>query len=164
MKLRRRLRCISCTALLIALGLMVRGAPPARASSINGCIDSCFGAFSGPNQTSLRDNCVNTCPNRVNFGAIAYSARDDAYGYSFDYHNAGDADQRALSDCQSEGEDCKVVLTFSETCAALAAGDNKRFAASIGDGAGDAANNALNACSHNGGKKCAIKLATCARD
>jgi hypothetical protein len=64
----------------------------------------------------------------------------------------------------TEGAGCKVVITFSETCAALAAGDNDRFATSEGDGAGVARGNALTACSRNGGKHREIKASTCARD
>ncbi len=159
----RHAAALSWASLVVAPILMMPIAP-ARASDVNACIDSCFSSFSGPNQESLRQNCVNGCPNRVNYGAIAYSVSDDAYGYSFAYHNAGDANQRALSDCSAQGNGCKVVLTFSETCAALAAGDNKRFAANTGDGAGDAAGQAMNACNHKGGKNCSIRLSTCARD
>jgi hypothetical protein len=161
--IRMRLRWISWAALVVLLSLVMRNAP-ARAESINNCIDSCVDSFNGSDQWELQQNCVNNCKNRVNYGAIAYAESNGAYGYSYDYHNAGDAGQRALSDCASEGDGCKVVLTFSETCAALAAGDNNLFAASVGDGAGNAQNYALTACSRKGGRNCAIKVSTCARD
>ena len=86
---------------------------------------------------------MNQCPNRVNYGAIAYAEHNGAYGFSYHYHSAAEANQHALSDCLAQGAGCKVVISFSETCAALAAGDNDRFAASLGDGRGEAQGNAL---------------------
>jgi len=157
-----KLRWISWVALVVALGVAAQIAP-ARADSINHCIDSCFGTW-GSDQEELRQECVNRCPNGVNYGAIAYAEQDGAYGFSYHYHSAAEANQRALSDCLAQGAGCKVVISFSETCAALAAGDNDRFAASLGDGRGEAQGNALTACSRNGGKNCEIKTWTCARD
>jgi serine/threonine-protein kinase len=100
----------------------------------------------------------------VNYGAIAYAVHNGAFGYSFHYHSAAEAEQQALTDCNAKGAGCKVVISFSETCAALAAGDNEKFAASRGDGRGDAQGQALAACSRNGGKHCEIKVWSCARD
>jgi len=107
---------------------------------------------------------LNRCPNAPNYGAIAYAEHNGAYGFSYHYHSAAEAEQRALSDCMTKGAGCEVVISFSETCAALAAGDNDRFAASRGDGAGKAESEALTACSRNGGKHCEIKAWACARD
>jgi len=120
--------------------------------------------YSGSDQWELQQGCVNQCSNQVNYGAIAYSASNGAFGYSFAYHSAAEANQHAVSNCSRNGDGCKVVLSFSENCAALAAGDNNRFATSLGDGVGDARGRALRACEHNGGKNCAIKASTCARD
>ncbi|MGO9060001.1 MAG: DUF4189 domain-containing protein [Candidatus Binataceae bacterium] len=101
---------------------------------------------------------MNRCPSRVTYGAIAYSESSGAYGFSYDYHNAEDANQRALSDCNKEEDGCKVVISFSENCAALAAGDNHRFGVTLGDGSEAARANALTACRQNGGKHCEIKV------
>lgn len=157
-----KLRSISCVVVGVGLLSAVRIAP-ARADSINHCIDSCFGTWSG-DQQELRQECLDRCKNAVNYGAIAYAVHNGAYGFSYHYHSAADAEQRALSDCASEGDGCKVVISFSETCAALAAGNNERFGTSTGDGAGAARGEALKVCSRNGGKNCEIKASTCARD
>jgi hypothetical protein len=135
----------------------------ARAEPINSCIDTCVDTYSGSYQWELQQNCVNQCRNQEDYGAIAYAVKSGSYGYAYDYHNADDANQRALSDCASEGTGCRIVLSFSETCAALAAGDNNRYAASLGDGVGDARGQALSACARNGGTNCAIKVSTCSR-
>ena len=130
-----KLRCIFSAALAVVLGLVVQSAP-AWADSINHCIDSCFSTWPGSDHEELRQECLNQCRNAPNYGAIAYAEHNGAYGFSYHYHSATEANQRALSDCMAHGADCKVVISFSETCAALAAGDNGRFAASRGDGRG----------------------------
>ncbi len=157
-----KLQFISCVVLYVVLALAVQIAP-ARADSVNHCIDSCFSTW-GSDQEESRQQCLNQCRNAPNYGAIAYAVQNGAYGYSYHYHSAAEADQHALSDCLARGADCKVVISFSETCAALAAGNNGRFAASRGDGRGEAQSNALTACSHDGGKDCGIKTWACARD
>ena len=159
-------RCVHSHRIAIATLIAALSLVPiaARAESINGCIDTCVDTFSGENQWELEQNCMNNCRNRVNYGAIAYDTGSGAWGDSYDYHSTDDANQRALSDCSREGPACKVVISFSETCAALAAGDNSAWAANVGDGVGDARHNALVACARNGGRNCAIKVSTCARD
>ncbi|MCS6783427.1 MAG: DUF4189 domain-containing protein [Chloroherpetonaceae bacterium] len=59
---------------------------------------------------------------REQVGAIAIGSRG-RFGYSYDWSNAVQANQRALQECGSP--DCKVVLTFSGGCGALAEGQNR---------------------------------------
>ncbi len=158
-----KFRWIFSAALIAVLGFMVQVAL-ARADSVNHCIDSCFSTWPGSDHEELRQECLDRCRNAVNYGAIAYAEDNGAYGFSYDYHSAAEANRRALADCTTQGAGCKVVISFSETCAALAAGNNDRFAASRGDWRGEAQGNALTACSRNGGKNCEIKAWTCARD
>jgi len=145
----------------VAIGLLVRAS--AHAESVNGCIDTCTDTYNS-DQWELQQNCMNQCQNHVNYGAIAYAPGDGSYGYSYDYHSENEADRHALANCSDEGNGCQVVITFWETCAALAAGDNNRYAASLGDGAGDASGKALAACARKGGRNCDVKVSTCARD
>lgn len=151
-------------AVLVFLLDLIAPAPSAWADSVNHCIDSCMDTYNSSNQSELQQTCVNQCRNRVNYGAIAFSVLNGANGSSYGYHSADEADQRALSNCEQRGDGCKVVIGFSETCAALAAGDDNRFAANLGDGRGSAENSALAGCHRNGVKNCAIKASTCARD
>jgi hypothetical protein len=53
------------------------------------------------------------------FGAIAYSANTGTLGYSYDYLSDGAAQQAALQSC---GNDCTVVVSFTNGCGALAVG------------------------------------------
>ncbi len=58
------------------------------------------------------------------FGAIAFSTRNGAIGYSYDYRSAIDAQQSAIHRC---GDDCTVVLAFANACGALAIGAGRGF-------------------------------------
>lgn len=53
------------------------------------------------------------------FGAIAFSTKSGAVGYSYDYSSGLDAQNNALGQC---GADCTVVLAFTNACGALAVG------------------------------------------
>jgi hypothetical protein len=61
------------------------------------------------------------------YGAIAFLSSDKGYdfGYAHNYPNQQSASQRALSRCAQRAgrEGCRIVLKFSESCAALAVGN-----------------------------------------
>lgn len=57
------------------------------------------------------------------YGALAFSEDDGAWGWSADYATKAKANRVAMDKCQENGESCKVVLTFWNTCAAFANGD-----------------------------------------
>lgn len=72
-----------------------------------------------------------------NYGAIAYSPNTRAFGYSYDYGSRGQAENRAMSECQNRSRGCRVVIWFRNACGAVAAGpdgwgsawgDNRRLA------------------------------------
>jgi Domain of unknown function (DUF4189)/KTSC domain len=60
------------------------------------------------------------------FGAIAYSDRSGANGYSYDFDSAIQAQERALQAC---GYDCRVVIGFANACGALAVGAGRGYGA-----------------------------------
>jgi len=66
---------------------------------------------------------VQIAPARADtYGAIAYSEQNAAYAWSVDQGSPKDANLRALSFCTKKGDGCKVVASFSNSCAALAVG------------------------------------------
>jgi hypothetical protein len=147
--------------LAVVLGL---AALMARAEEVNRCIDRCFGGVGDqPGYTTLRDMCVQQCgKNATPYGAIAYGAESQAAGWSYDYRTKGDADQQALANCAKYGDDCKVVVTIFNSCAAVAAGDNKRFAVAQARRGEQAQANAVAACTQQGGTNCEVKAWSCA--
>lgn len=97
------------------------------------------------------------------YGAIAYGEESTAWGYSFDMPDSASADRRALSGCAARGNDCKVVVNFENSCAALAAGINKRYATGQASDREQSEATALASCKRNGGEDCDIKVWSCAR-
>ena len=54
------------------------------------------------------------------YGAIAYGPKSGASGDAYGESSAADAERKALSFCARRGDDCKVITSFSNTCAAVA--------------------------------------------
>ena len=149
-------------ALLLCGGLAL----PARAQDVNACIDRCFSNFS-PSQmggsTELRNECLQQCKApSVAFGAIAYGARSTANGYAYGKSNMKAAIQTAISNCQQHGDDCKIVASFSNSCAAVAAVESKNVY-SVGQGKTKAQsqNSAMALCTSAHGKGGEIEAWTC---
>ena len=111
-----------------------------------------------------RSYCVSRCTGQrsTSFGAIAYGGKSHAYGYSFDHDNAASAERMAMTNCRKKGEDCKVVASFSNACAAVASGAKDRFGAVKGASRKEAEAAALAACGKSAGGKCEIEVWTCA--
>ena len=156
------LRWILAAALGAAVSLGAVGAP-AFAQSVNYCIDQCFSAhIDQPGHTELRDMCVQQCGKpKVTFGAIAYGPESEATGWSYDYETEDEARHMALRNCAPHGNDCRVVMSFSNACGAVAAGSNKRYA--IGEGVSEkqAQADAMAKCSKAGGTECDIQAWSC---
>ena len=98
------------------------------------------------------------------FGAIAYGAGSQAYGYSYQSPSDDDASRIAMTNCKKHGDDCKLVLNFSNSCGAVAAVANSgKF--SVGQGAtrGQAEFFAMDNCKKDGGgDDCAVQVWSCA--
>ena len=58
------------------------------------------------------------------FGAIAYSEQTGTYGYSDNHQSRAAAENRALKECSSRSEGCKVAIWFRNACGALARGNS----------------------------------------
>src|SRR5579872_882760 len=156
-------RWIFTAALGACLSLVVPGAP-ARAS----CFEDCQNTCRGLNGLVTSDECVNTCSRQYcekrekPYGAIAYGSDSMAAGWSYDYENKRDADRRAPAACAQHGDDCKLVVSIFNSCGAVAAGDNKRFAVGQAPKSEDAQSSAIAACTRQGGSNCEVQAWACA--
>jgi serine/threonine-protein kinase len=54
------------------------------------------------------------------FGAIAYSAKSGAQGWSNNHPSREAAEKAALKACRKHAQDCKAVVWFQNGCGALA--------------------------------------------
>lgn len=153
--------------LAAGLGFIFGLAAPAWADCVADCqsatyCDSQMNA-SGECGRRLNDCYLSQCkrPSR-SYGAIAYGAQSTAAGWAYDFGTAGGAHRRALSNCTQHGDDCKVVVSFSNSCAAVAAGTNKRFATGQASNRQQAQASAVAACRRQGGTQCEIQAWSCA--
>jgi len=158
---------IRCAALGLVLGLVMGF--PARAD----CVDDCQASTYCDSQMHASGECASKLQQcyqlecnrpRVVYGAIAYGEESTAWGYSFDMPDSASASRRALSGCAPRGNDCKVVVSFENSCAALAAASNKRYGTGHAGEREQAESLALAACKRNGGGgDCDVKVWSCAR-
>lgn len=97
------------------------------------------------------------------FGAIAYDPKTKAAGFSTNYGSRDEADQRALSECKSSRNHCRVVVHFTAGCAALAVdGKSRTWGWGISGLSQDEAElNAVNGCTDYGGTQCGIRVSVC---
>ena len=131
------------------------------------CVSECDAATacdsemhaSGECARRLNDCYINEC-NRTTYGAIAYGTKSGAYGWSNDFNDAPAAEKEALHNCSANGDDCQVVVDFWNSCAAVAA-DQDVVAYGLGDTQAKAEDQAMAACTKDGGKQCAVQAWSC---
>jgi|AraplaDrversion2_2_1032049.scaffolds.fasta_scaffold44655_3 hypothetical protein len=94
-------------------------------------------------------------------GAIAFSQRTGASGWSKNYDTKREASDAALSYCNAN--DCKVVYNFTNACAALAAGPDGGYGVDWDVKKGRAERKALRACEgYTSG--CQIVISACSKN
>ncbi len=145
------------------------GAAAQPAIAAETCYDYCTaGCPAGEGRSECTDECSVRCSpggdleethpwNPNYYGAIAYDAENVAYGWSYGMGDEREAEMRALSGCRDNGDACKVVVTFVNSCAAVAANGTKRFKVGQGGSRDEAQAKALSAC----GRDCEIKVWSC---
>lgn len=161
-----QLRWMSVLALGLVSGVLAQPAP-AEETCYDYCTDGCP---AGPedSRSECTDNCAVRCSpggdldetrpwSSTTYGAIAYDADNVAYGWSFKMNSGEAAEKKALSNCANYGDSCKVVVTFSNSCAAVAAGEKKHYATGQGSSREEAQSKAMAACGGN----CEIKAWSC---
>ena len=100
--------------------------------------------------------------NSTLWGALAIdSNQGPSWGWAINYPTAQQAEQRALAEC---GDNCHVVMRFSDQCGAFAA-DQEPGSTIYGWGKADsregAQNRALSECRRRGGTSCRVRVWGC---
>ena len=98
------------------------------------------------------------------WGALAIdSNQGPSWGWAINYSTVQEAEQRALAEC---GDNCHVVMRFSDECAAFAA-DQESGSTIHGWGKDDssvgAQNRAISECRRRGGTSCQVRVWGCTR-
>jgi hypothetical protein len=149
-----------------ALGLALAG-PAAFAPARADCVSSCSTYAPGVYDWELKkQTCITQCiskqGSRTAYGALAYGARSTAWGFSYNQDSAAAAARVALDGCKPNGDDCKVVYDFSNTCAALAAVESKGvFATGYAPSRGRAEGAAMANCARQHGDGCEVEVSAC---
>ncbi len=93
-------------------------------------------------------------------GALAYSRRTGALGYSYNYDDEDDARQRAMSECRKYSNDCKIARIFTNACVMVARDGTKLGWA--WDGSTEARRaRAIKECRGDGGRNCKVVTTFC---
>ncbi|MGE0151119.1 MAG: DUF4189 domain-containing protein [Reyranellaceae bacterium] len=58
------------------------------------------------------------------YGAISYSTRNGAFGFSTRHGDSDSANRAAQENCAKRGAGCRVIISFSNLCASVAADDD----------------------------------------
>ena len=101
----------------------------------------------------------------LSHGALAIDANQgESWGWAVDYPTPSAAAERALAEC---GEDCSIVMRFSDVCAAYAA-DQTEGSTVYGwangyDSGAEAQTRAMAECADKGGASCIVRAWGCAR-
>ena len=131
------------------------------------CMDAsgCWSSRSDENVSYCRGTeatCEAQCRNHKSYGAIAYSAKNGAYGFSDSWNDQKQAEKTALGYCSKRGPKCENMVWFYNSCGAVAA-DGKKTGWGQGSSEGAASNQALEKCKKSGGKNCEVKISHCSR-
>lgn len=139
----------------------------ARADCISACIAAkdCSLSYSGACSSAVSD-CSTQCMREAGpaFGALAYDTGSGAFGYAFQQPDAETAASFALGQCAQNGPGCEVMMTFSNGCAALAAGSKHGSViteTALADQGEAAQQSALAKCQEQGAADCGIGAWSC---
>jgi len=98
---------------------------------------------------------------RNSYGAIAFSPSSGSFGYSDNYANRTQAENRAKSECGKN--DCVIATWFFNHCGALATSANGSWGAEHSRSEVNAKSLALSRCAKEGGTNCQTKVIHCSR-
>jgi len=173
-------------ALVLSFVIAMSLSTASHASAINECIDACFSGFhcaaneaEGQSYTicqSGRDRCTAQCNVNIGqateaprdtgaYGAIAYDEKSGAWGIADASKDKSSARESALGFCKKHGSDCEIVESFSNSCAAVAAGTGNRVGWAVDDNAREAGLKAIKKCGDSQQKedhsRCFLQLYHC---
>jgi hypothetical protein len=109
------------------------GMKPSRPTSAAGadCLYGCDGPICHDLSNhadfcqEIRAKCEARCSGKRWWGAVAYSSKENAFGYSYDFQTSAAAQTEALRRCAADGgKDCKVWAYYENECGAIARDGN----------------------------------------
>jgi hypothetical protein len=151
--------------------LLFFGALPAHADCVSDCQASTYCDSSSEywSCSSRLNSCYAGCRNNNSerrasgvHGAIAYDENSWAYGMADASQDKDSAKKSAMRHCSKYGKKCRVVETFSKTCAAVAEDTKGAVKWAMDDDGRKAAEKALKRCNDKSkNRSCRIRLKHC---
>ena len=96
-------------------------------------------------------------------GALAYSRRNGALGYSYNFDDEDGARDRALSECRKYSNDCKIARIFTNVCV-MVARDGTKLGWAWGFEPDERRRRAISECRGDGGRNCKVVTTFCTGD
>ena len=96
-------------------------------------------------------------------GALAYSRRTGALGWSYNYDDEESARERAMQECRKYANDCKIARTFQNVCVSVAR-DGNHMGWAWGYAGPERRRRAIDECRSDGGRNCTIAAQFCTGD
>ncbi len=154
---------------LISAGLLV--SPALLGDQVDGCIVECMqrsGCWSG-GSTTMPEYCHNRpelcgieCRAKFNtWGAIAFSWKEKASGWSYGQSNRAAAERVALQGCVKQGGARCIVQTSVQGLCGSVASDGDLVGWGTSGATPKAQQRALAECARLGGKRCAVQASIC---
>jgi hypothetical protein len=94
-------------------------------------------------------------------GAIAYSPGTGASGWAYEHGSQAQANRAAMAYCARHAKDCRIVTTFANQCAALAAAKAGDLRSAFAETKREAETKSVAACKSAGGQSCAVVASVC---
>ena len=116
--------------------------------------------------SGVQARCSSDCRDQArggggSYGSIAYSVKDDAYGYSHGWTNRKKAGLVAMKNCKQNGKGCEEMVWFSGSCGAVVSDGKRAFWGQAGSPR-EAMAQAMKKCSQSWFHgKCAEKVSHC---
>lgn len=131
---------------------------------MHGCQSSMDSGYCSGTQARCSTECRNAAKEK-SYGAIAYSKKNGAYGFSDGRENQKKAEQAALKYCTEHGSGCKSEVWFYNSCGAVASDGKKIVTWGQADSEQAARQQALDKCSKGlfFKRKCEVKVSHCSR-
>jgi len=156
--------------LILLVAIFAFALKPSRTTSAVGfdCLYECQGPICSDfgNKADfcqeLRAKCQARCSGRRWWGAIAYSAPDKQYGWSYGWNTIRDAQKFAMDKCTKTGSACKLWIWYENECGAIAADGNTVTWGTAGSQE-SAEQRSILECRKAGGKNCEIRVWGCSK-
>ncbi len=150
------LKRVGLVVVLVGIIILGNGGVPAQAACLGGAgLAICTNPQAVSNLHYARSEAGHV------YGAIAYSKKNGAFGWSNGFGDSDGADDLALENCSKRGPGCYVVISFSNLCASVSADDDGGVFWGTAGTRQEAQRQSQLYCNRDGSTNCGVKAWAC---